>query len=141
MLANVRNPKHVSAKLAGYALIVGIGLLNTVLVVFAADEQRDYVPISRVNPNYPAIAIEQTLEAWVQLQFTIDESGNVRDVVVLDNCVRAQAAAEESCTATGAFNDVSVEALSQWKYEPVLENGAAVSVAGIQTIMRYELGD
>ncbi|MES2623648.1 MAG: M56 family metallopeptidase [Pseudomonadota bacterium] len=149
MLDKRGSNKHTFLKLAGYAVLLGAGIFNAAFVVFAAEqgtpaagaERKDYIPISRVNPQYPASAIEQKQVGWVQIEFAIATDGSVQDAVVLDHCVRLQAAAPESCTPDPLFDAESLAALSQWKYEPVVENGAAVKREGVQTILRYELGD
>jgi TonB family protein len=142
MLEKKDGNKHTRLKLAGYGLLLGAGLLNATLVVFAADQgANSYIPTSRVNPQYPASALEQKQVGWVQVEFAIDTNGSVQDAVVLDNCVRLQTAAPESCDPDPLFDAASLAALRQWRYEPVVENGVAVRVEGIKTILRYELGE
>jgi TonB family protein len=144
MLGKKGGNKYTSFKLAGYGFMLGAGLLNATLVVFAADQgagRADYIPVSRVNPQYPASALEKKQVGWVQVEFAIDTNGGVQDAVVLGNCVRLQTAATESCTQDPLFDAETLAALRQWRYEPVMENGVAVRVEGVQMIMRYELGD
>jgi TonB family protein len=144
MLGQTGNNKHSVLKLTGYGLLLGTGILNATLVVFAAEqgaERRDYIPVSRANPQYPADALEQKQEAWVRIEFAIAADGSVQDAVVLDHCVWLDTATPESCAPDATFDAVSLAALRQWRYEPVVENGAAVRVEGVQTILRYELVD
>lgn len=142
MLGREGSNKHTVVKLAGYGALLAAGMLNAALVVFAADQGADgrtYIPVTRVNPDYPASALEQNQVGWVSIEFAIATDGSVQDAVVLDHCVRLQTAAPESCTADPLFDAVSLAALRQWRYEPVVENGAAVRVEGVKTILRYEL--
>jgi TonB family protein len=144
MLGRQYSNKHTALKLAGYGLLLGTGILNATLVVFAADQgagRADYRPIVRINPQYPASALEQKQVGWVQIKFAIDTNGSVQDAVVLKNCVRLQTDAPESCAPDPLFDAGSLAAFRKWRYEPVVENGVAVRVEGVQTIMRYELRD
>lgn len=144
MLGKKYSNKHTPLKLAGYGLLLGAGIFSATLVVFAADQgagRKDYIPVSRVNPQYPASALEQKQVGWVQIEFVIDTNGNVQDAVVLENCVRLQTAAPESCAPDPLFDAESLAALRQWRYEPVVENGVAVRVEGVKTTLRYELRD
>lgn len=63
----------------------------------------------RVPPDYPAMAASAQMEGRVILEATVDEKGNVDDVRVL----RSQA----------IFDEAAMEALKQWRYEPLVFNG------------------
>jgi TonB family protein len=79
-----------------------------------------YVPISSlkrtnyVAPRYPRSAQRRNITGWVDVSFTVDRSGNVIDVGILDS------------RPGDVFNDAAAEAVSQWRFEPSLENGAVV---------------
>ena len=66
----------------------------------------------RVPPDYPAMAASAQMEGRVILEATVDEEGSVDDVRVL----RSHA----------IFDDAAVEALKQWRYEPLVFNGRPV---------------
>jgi TonB family protein len=142
MLGKNASNKHTGLKLAGYGLLLGAGILNATLMVFAAEQgagRNDHIPVSRVNPQYPASALDQKQVGWVHIEFAIDTNGSVQDAVVVENCVWLQTDEPESCTPDPLFDAESLAALRQWRYDPVLENGVAVRVEGVQTILRYEL--
>jgi protein TonB len=63
----------------------------------------------RVPPDYPAMAASAQMEGRVILEATVDDTGAVDDVRVL----RSHA----------IFDEAAVEALKQWKYEPLVFNG------------------
>lgn len=63
----------------------------------------------RVPPDYPAMAASAQMEGRVILEATVDEKGNVDDVRVL----RSHA----------IFDEAAMEALKQWRYEPLVFNG------------------
>ena len=68
-----------------------------------------------VQPVYPRRAEEQSTEGWVDLEFTVDERGAVRELRV----VQAQPA--------GVFDGAARSAVAQWRYRPVVRDGHAVS--------------
>lgn len=63
-------------------------------------------PIVRVEPRYPAAAVEQGLEGYVDLSFVITDQGTVANVDV----IRAE--------PEGVFTDAAVAALERWRYAP-----------------------
>jgi periplasmic protein TonB len=66
----------------------------------------------RVPPDYPAMAAAAQMEGRVILEATVDEKGSVDDVRVL----RSHA----------IFDEAAIEALKQWRYEPLMFNGRPV---------------
>ena len=79
-----------------------------------------YVPISSlkrtnyVAPRYPRAAQRRNITGWVDVSFTVNRGGNVVDVGILDS------------TPGDVFNEAAQEAISQWRFEPSLENGTPV---------------
>lgn len=78
-------------------------------------------PIVRINPQYPAQAASQGIEGWVRLRFTIDESGGVTDVEVIESQPRR------------IFDQAARRALLRWKYKPKVVDGQTVRQEG-QTV-------
>jgi TonB family protein len=81
----------------------------------------EYVPISSlkrtnyVAPRYPRSAQRRNITGWVDVSFTVNRGGDVMDVGILDS-------------APGdVFNDAATEAVSQWRFEPLIEDGAPVA--------------
>jgi len=66
-----------------------------------------------VAPTWPKSTAE--VEGWVLLRFTVLTNGTVADIEV-----------QESSPA-GVFDASAVEALRQWKYEPVERDGKKVA--------------
>jgi TonB family protein len=75
----------------------------------------ELTPLKTVQPKYPAKADRDRLEGWVELDFTVTESGEVKDVAV------------HGASAPGVFEQAASEALSQWRYRPVLRDGKPVA--------------
>ena len=90
---------------------------------------RDVVPLVRINPDYPQRALSRGLEGWVQVQFTISETGAVIDPIVVDSSPK------------GIFDDAAIKAVSRWRYNPKVEGGVALQRVGVQTIIRFTLED
>jgi protein TonB len=74
-------------------------------VVSASTLTRTYA----IQPTWPAAATG--VEGWVRLRFTVLPDGTVTDIVV-----------EESDPAS-VFETSAVDALRQWKFEPVQRDG------------------
>lgn len=95
----------------------------------SAGADRDVVPLVRINPDYPQRALSRGLEGWVQVQFTISETGAVIDPIVVDSSPK------------GIFDDAAIKAVSRWRYNPKVEGAVAVQRVGVQTIIRFTLED
>ncbi|MEP6548823.1 MAG: TonB family protein [Gammaproteobacteria bacterium] len=71
--------------------------------------------IKSVNPEYPKKANLGKIEGWVELDFTVDENGQVKDLTV------------HATSAPGVFESAAIGALSQWRYKPVMRDGKIVA--------------
>jgi protein TonB len=65
--------------------------------------------IRRVDPEYPPIAVSAQIEGMVILEATVDTGGAVKDARVL--------------RSHGVLDAAAIEAVQQWRYEPLLLNG------------------
>jgi TonB family protein len=72
------------------------------------------VPARTPPPKYPADAVEKKLSGRVLLRILVGADGSAKDVRV------------ESAKPGGVFEQVSVAAASQWKFNPLMRNGKAV---------------
>jgi len=87
----------------------------------------DAVPLVRVQPQYPERAMQRGIEGRVLVMFTISKSGSVKDAKVV--------AAEPP----DIFNQAALKAVSQWKYNPKIENGKPVEQPGIKIAFPFKL--
>jgi TonB family protein len=78
------------------------------------------------SPEYPAAAMTQRIAGSVTLEYTVDTSGETRDVHVVE------------ATPPGVFDQAAINAVKHWRYAPPLVNGAAVEVP-VRTRIRFEL--
>jgi protein TonB len=93
----------------------------------AAGSDRDVIPLVRINPDYPQGPLTRGVEGWVQLQFTITPVGTVKDAIVVD------------ADPEGVFDAAALKAIVRWRYNPKVENGAAVERVGVQTRIVFRL--
>jgi protein TonB len=98
-------------------------------ISLSAGSDRDVIPLVRINPDYPARALTRGIEGWVQVQFTISETGSVIDAIVVDSSPK------------NVFDDAAIKAILRWRYNPKVEGAVAVQRKGVQTILRFELED
>ncbi|WP_222422659.1 energy transducer TonB [Rheinheimera sediminis] len=83
--------------------------------------------IVRIDPRYPVEAAKNGIEGWVKLSFSIDATGAVIDVEVLD------------AEPKRLFDREAVKALRAWKYQPQLVNGKAVVQRNLQVQLDFSL--
>ena len=86
----------------------------------AAESQRHFLAnvvaaneltlVKSVKPVYPPRAEQAKKEGWVELDFTVSESGEVKDIAV------------HAANPVGIFDNAAIGALSQWRYKPVLRD-------------------
>lgn len=72
--------------------------------------------LKSVQPDYPPRAQNSKTEGWVDVEFTVAETGKVKDAVV------------RSASVQRIFDDAAVKAVSQWRYQPVLRDAKPVAV-------------
>ncbi len=87
----------------------------------------DVIPLVRIPPQYPQRAASRGINGWVQLEFTITESGGVEDIIVI--------AAEP----TGYFERAAERALARWKYKPKIVEGRPARRYNNQVVITFEM--
>ncbi len=71
--------------------------------------------VKSVQPAYPHAAQLKGMEGWVELDFTVTESGAVADIAV------------HAVSTPGVFEEAAMRALSQWRYKPVIRDAKATA--------------
>ncbi len=94
----------------------------------AGGADRDIVPLVRVDPDYPPRAKQRGIEGYVDLEFTISPVGTVQNAQVIGS------------EPAYIFDRAALRAVRKWKYNPKIENGAAIARPGVQVRLRFELG-
>lgn len=92
----------------------------------------DLMPIVKVAPQYPRIALTRGLEGFVTVSYTVTETGRTRNVVVLE-------AVTKDGKATSVFDRAAIAAAEQFKYQPRVQDGMAVEVHGVKNRFVFEL--
>ncbi|RMF09291.1 MAG: energy transducer TonB [Alphaproteobacteria bacterium] len=87
----------------------------------------DYLPIVRVQPQYPRRAAERGIEGYVIVELTVTEAGTTTDIRV----VEAQ--------PEGIFDRAAIRAAEKFKYKPKVVNGKPVPVSGVLYQFTFEL--
>lgn len=87
----------------------------------------EYLPLVRMEPQYPRRAAERGIEGWVTVEFTVTEDGTVADPFIL------QAEPEN------IFNRAAIKAVLRFKYKPKVVNGVAQSVEGVRTRFTFQM--
>jgi protein TonB len=82
--------------------------------------------LKTVQPAYPIKAQNKKMEGWVDLEFTVSETGKVQDVTV------------RATSVPGVFEDAAVKAVNQWRYRPNLRDAKPVPVR-TQIRLRFTL--
>lgn len=67
-----------------------------------------------ISPKYPRSAMRRGVTGYVDLSLTIARDGSVYNVIVL------------SADPKSTFDEAAIEAISQWKFQPVIEAGVPV---------------
>ncbi len=83
--------------------------------------------VVRIDPKYPTQAAKDGIEGWVKLSFSIDTTGAVIDVQVLD------------AEPKRIFDREAIKALKAWKYQPQIKDGKAVAQQGMQVQLDFSL--
>lgn len=92
---------------------------------FSVNQQ--VMPLYRVEPNYPAKALQRGVEGYVTLRFNIDELGKTRDIEVVDSNPKRY------------FEREAMLALRNWKYQPKIVDGKAVVQTGLTVRLEFKL--
>ncbi|SNY51784.1 outer membrane transport energization protein TonB [Arsukibacterium tuosuense] len=99
--------------------------LKTDLSSFGSDMDKTATPVVRVEPRFPVEALRDGISGWVKLRFSIDESGSVTDVEVLQAEPR------------GVFDREAARALRRWKYQPQVIDGKAIRQTNLQVVLDF----
>lgn len=94
----------------------------------------DFMPLVQVAPEYPRVAASRGIEGFVTVEFTVTATGSTRNVMVVD-------AVKKDGTPTSIFDRAAVQAAEKFKYQPRVEDGAAIEVHGVRNRFVFELAD
>lgn len=101
---------------------IGKGTLNIGTPQLEINNNQGLIPLISIEPSYPAKAIMNKLEGWVKVRFHVNELGKVVKAKVINAQPRQ------------VFNKVTLKAVYQSQYKPVIINGQAQTSVVEQTI-------
>ncbi|XOV86740.1 MAG: energy transducer TonB [Pseudomonadota bacterium] len=142
---NDRVEFNVSAEVDGTAWItkdVDLTAQTDMSNAFSFVSDGEYLPIVKVQPMYPTTARVRGEEGWVVLQFTVDETGRVRDPVVIDHCAHVVPEGKrEECwdQPSKVFDSAAINATKKFKFKPKVQDGVAVATYNVRHKFTFEL--
>jgi TonB family protein len=83
--------------------------------------------VKSVQPPYPPKAEKTGVEGWVELDFTVTETGTVQDVAV------------DAAKPPGVFEAAATAALLQWRFKPLVRDAKTVATRA-RIRIRFALG-
>ena len=81
------------------------------------------------DPVYPAVAVRERIEGFVELSYSVGPDGRVIDLRV----VRAE--------PRGVFEQAAIQAVASWRYAPMIVDGRAVRVDGVSSRVEFRFGE
>lgn len=90
------------------------------------------MPIVKVAPQYPRIAIVRGIEGYATVEFTVTETGRTRNVTII-------ASTTTDGRPTSVFDRAAIAAAEKFKYQPRVQDGVAVEVHGVKNRFVFEL--
>ena len=116
---------------------VGIGPANAGAGVdlqgidLGPSQDGDYLPLVRVQPQYPRRAQERGIEGYVIVELTVNEDGTVPPESIL--IIEAD--------PKGYFERAAKKAAEKFKYKPKVVNGQPQQVSGVKYRFSFDLAD
>jgi protein TonB len=86
----------------------------------------DVLALTRVAPQYPAVALRQGLEGHVIVEFTVLRTGAVADIAVVES-------------THSVFERAAIEAAGKFRYKPRVVDGETIAVPGVRTKLTFQL--
>jgi protein TonB len=92
-----------------------------------APSDGDAIPLVRVPPQYPERAASRGIEGWVQLGFTVNETGGCENISVI------------ASDPPEIFDKAAIRALERWRYKPKIDDGRPVKQYNQQVVITFDL--
>lgn len=80
----------------------------------------DIVALVRTPPEYPEEARMRYIQGYVDVEFTVDKKGRVRNAVVVE------------ASPPDVFDSAALKSVKRWRFEPMRQAGSAVEVVACQ---------
>jgi protein TonB len=101
----------------------------------------EYLPIVKVQPQYPRRALSRGMTGWAIVEFTVSAQGTVKDATIVANCGWTKNKSQGQCidSPNTVFDKSAMRAASKFKYKPKVIDGEPVETAGVQNKIIFEL--
>lgn len=121
-------PKPAAADAAAKSAAANVAAAKPVAAAPAAPtgETRAAIPVSQPVPRYPAEAFRSRQEGWVEVSFTIGTDGSVKNGTVVNS------------NPPRVFNAAALRGITDWRFQPRLENGQPVEQQ-VRTRIEFKL--
>jgi len=102
---------------------------------------QDHMPLFRLVPQYPSSLLVRGVEGFVDLTFTVDENGFVKNPeVVAASPVRGGGFSGALGPKTErSFEAAALDAVGRFRYAPKFVDGVAVPVEDVKTRISFEI--
>jgi len=118
----VRNNPQIAIPDLDIPLVPGEGLFIGSVPPLDRSAEGDIIPLVVIRPLYPHEAAMSGIEGWVKVEFTITETGSVKNPRVVDS------------DPPRIFNREAIRAILKWKFKPQVIDGVAVERRATQLI-------
>ncbi|MBF4559988.1 energy transducer TonB [Pseudomonas sp. p50] len=92
----------------------------------AAADSRQYLPLSKEAPEYPARALDKNIEGDCSVEYTVNPKGQIENPKVLDGC-------------HPLFIRPSLAAAQTFRYQPRIVDGVAVAVPSVRNTFHFRI--
>jgi TonB family protein len=98
-------------------------------------------PIFKVIPLYPRRALENGVEGYVIVEYTVSKSGNVKDPNVIEGkCISADER-ENEFKDCSIFDSSALKAILKMKYAPTVRDGKRVAVKNMKHRLNWNIDE
>jgi len=87
----------------------------------------EYLPMTKLAPEYPRRAARRGIEGFVILEYTVTKQGKVKDIIVVES------------SPSNIFNSAAKRSAKGYQYQPRVENGEPVEVFGVRTKIVFRM--
>lgn len=89
---------------------------------------KDPQPVYRTDTKYPAEQYNKGQEGDVVIRYSLDDNGSVLAASVVRG------------TPPDVFNDAALSSFKQWRFTPMVKNGAPVPVSDLEFTVMFRMG-
>ena len=118
--------QHAVAEAAAQQARVAADTARRAQQAAAAADVRQYLPISKVAPDYPQRALDKGIQGDCTVEYSVTPQGKVDNPKVVGNC-------------HPAFIRPSLVAAVTFRYQPRMVDGQAVTVPGVRNTFHYKI--